>query len=117
MRHDWPGNVRELERMIERVVALAEGEVIGLDDLPPVVRGDFAAVLLPSLERLDSLRAWGSRYVRLVLDRAGGNKREASRILGISYHTLNAYLRFAPAAPCEPDAEERAMDDAVPASV
>jgi hypothetical protein len=37
---------------------------------------------------------WGSRYARLVLKRCEGNKREASRVLGISYHTLIAYLRY-----------------------
>ena len=41
-RYDWPGNVRELERLIERAVALAESDVIELDDLPPTVRGDYA---------------------------------------------------------------------------
>jgi hypothetical protein len=34
-----------------------------------------------------------------VLDRCGGNKREASRILGISYHTLIAYLRYRARSP------------------
>jgi hypothetical protein len=42
------------------------------------------------------MRAWGSRYARLVLERAGGNKREACRRLRISYHTLNAYLAYQP---------------------
>jgi transcriptional regulator with PAS, ATPase and Fis domain len=45
--------------------------------------------------RNDTLRAWGSRYVRLVLERSGRNKRKACRALGISYHTLQAYLRYA----------------------
>ena len=40
------------------------------------------------------MRAWGSRYARIVLDRCGNNKRQACRILGISYHTLQAYLRY-----------------------
>ena len=92
--YDWPGNVRELERMIERAVTLAEGDVIQLDDLPASVRGEYADVLMPSLRRSDTMRAWGSRYARLVLDRCTGNKREASRLLGISYHTLNSYLRY-----------------------
>jgi hypothetical protein len=42
------------------------------------------------------MRAWGSRYARLVLERVGGNKREACRRLCISYHTLNAYLDYQP---------------------
>jgi transcriptional regulator with PAS, ATPase and Fis domain len=92
--YDWPGNVRELERLMERAVTLASSDVIELDDLPPRVRGDYSAALGPSLERNDTLRAWGSRYARLILDRAAGNKREACRVLDISYHTLQAYLRY-----------------------
>src|SRR5262249_55646163 len=42
--HSWPGNVRELQRLVERAVALAESEVIGLRDLPPAVGGAHAAV-------------------------------------------------------------------------
>src|SRR5665213_1789921 len=41
----WPGNVRELERLVERAVALAETDVIELDDLPPTVRGEFSTAL------------------------------------------------------------------------
>jgi DNA-binding NtrC family response regulator len=92
--HDWPGNVRELERLIERAVALAESDVIELDDLPVGVRGSYGEALLPSLRRNDTMRAWGSRYARLVLDRCQGNKREACRVLDISYHTLISYLRY-----------------------
>ena len=88
MTYDWPGNVRELERLVERAVALVDADVIELDDLPPALRGDYALALGPSLRRNDSLRAWASRYARLVLNRCEGNKREACRVLDISYHTL-----------------------------
>jgi DNA-binding NtrC family response regulator len=91
--YDWPGNVRELERLMERAVALAASEVIDLADLPDIVRRDFADVLLPSIENGDTMRAWAIRYARIVLERCGGNKREASRRLGISPHTLSAYLK------------------------
>jgi DNA-binding NtrC family response regulator len=94
MTYDWPGNVRELERLMERAVALVDADVIELDDLPPALRGDYAIALGPSLRRNDSLRAWASRYARLVLNRCEGNKREACRVLDISYHTLQSYLRF-----------------------
>ena len=90
----WPGNVRELERLVERAVALVEGDVIELDDLPPTVRGESIAALAPSLRHNDTMRACGSRYARLVLSRCDGNKRGACRMLGISYHTLVAYLKF-----------------------
>jgi hypothetical protein len=42
------------------------------------------------------MRAWGSRYARLVLERCDNNKRKACRVLDISYHTLQAYLRYTP---------------------
>ena len=96
--YQWPGNVRELQRVIENVICLAEQDVVRLDDLPPSLRGDYESIILPSIARDDSLRAWGSRYARLVWQRNGQNKRKTCRILGISYHTLDAYLRYAPRA-------------------
>ena len=93
--YSWPGNVRELERLMERTLALASGNVIGLDDLPLRLRQAYGDVLLPSMERRETLRAWGSRYVQLVLERNGRNKRKACKSLDISYHTLQAYLRYA----------------------
>jgi len=96
LAYQWPGNVRELQRVIERAVALAETDSIELDDLPPQVRGEFAEVLWPSLERGDSLRSWAMRYAQLVFERCGRNKRTACRVLDISYHTLGGYLRQRP---------------------
>lgn len=92
--YDWPGNVRELERLMERTVALAASNRIELDDLPPRIRGQYADVLAPSVAAGDSMRAWAGRYARLVFERTGRNKRLASRVLEISYHTLDAYLRL-----------------------
>src|SRR5438067_1326522 len=94
MSYDWPGNVRELERLMERAVTVASADTIEVADLPPALRRDHMAALGPSLQRNETMRAWGSRYARLILDRSGGNKREACRVLGISYHTLQAYLRY-----------------------
>jgi two-component system response regulator HydG len=94
--YDWPGNVRELQRVVERALALAAGDVIDLPDLPARVTRDVAEVLQPSLSRADTMRTWGSRYARLVLERCGRNKRRACEVLGISYHTLQSYLRYRP---------------------
>jgi two-component system response regulator HydG len=92
--YDWPGNVRELERVMERAVALAGSERLELDDLPPVVVAGYEEALLPSIRAREGMRAWASRYARLVLERCGNNKRRACRELGISYHTLQAHLRY-----------------------
>jgi len=96
--YHWPGNVRELERLIERALAFSQSDVIELDDLPATVRGDHVAVLGPSIQRGETMRAWGSRYAHLVLERCGANKRKACRVLGITYHTLQAYLKYEPRA-------------------
>jgi transcriptional regulator with PAS, ATPase and Fis domain len=114
IEYDWPGNVRELERLMERAVAFASSDMIGLDDLTPPVGGRHLAVLAPSLERRDTLRAWARRYVRIVLARSHGNKREAARVLGISYHTLQAYLR-APIDSQVPPADASALQARGPA--
>lgn len=92
--YHWPGNVRELQRTLEGAVAMSPSRVIDLDDLPTALRGSYADVVVPSLEANDSLRAWASRYAKLVLERSGHNKRKACRALGISYHTLQAHLRY-----------------------
>ncbi len=96
MTYDWPGNVRELERLIEGAIATSETLEIGLDHLPISLRGAYGDVLMPSVQASDTMRAWGSRYARLVLERCARNKRRACKILGISYHTLNSYLKYRP---------------------
>jgi two-component system, NtrC family, response regulator AtoC len=96
LAYRWPGNVRELERVIERAVALADSDRLELDDLPPALLDGYTEVLVPSFRRFESMRTWGSRYARMVLERCDNNKRQACRELGISYHTLQAYLRFRP---------------------
>jgi transcriptional regulator with PAS, ATPase and Fis domain len=94
LTYDWPGNVRELQRVVERALALTPGDVVGLSDLPPELTSAYAEVLHPSVARGESMRAWGSRYARLVLERHGRNKRRTCEALGISYHTLQSYLRY-----------------------
>jgi hypothetical protein len=60
------------------------------------------------------MREWGSRYARLVLERCGSNKRKACRVLDISYHTLQTYLRHA--APAEGCRDASPPDGAWPAA-
>jgi DNA-binding NtrC family response regulator len=94
--YDWPGNVRELERLIEGAVTLASSNWITIADLPDALRGDCAEALREALKRNESMRAWGSRYAKLVLERCQQNKRKACQVLDISYHTLVSYLQWRP---------------------
>jgi transcriptional regulator with AAA-type ATPase domain len=117
--YQWPGNVRELQRVIENMICLAQSDKVRLDDLPPSIRGDYEAFVLPSIARDDTLRAWASRYARLVWHRSDQNKRKACRVLGISYHTLDAHLRYRPRVPqplAPPDHDHREGRRTTPAS-
>jgi DNA-binding NtrC family response regulator len=109
--HEWPGNVRELQRVVERALALTTDDVVDLQDLPAELSRDYVEVLQPSVARAESMRAWGSRYARLMLERCGHNKRRTCEVLGISYHTLQSYLRESPG-----DTGKRPAGPAAPSS-
>lgn len=108
--YDWPGNVRELQRMMEGALATTNSHQIDLDDLPVSLRGIYGEVLMPALQANETMRAWGSRYARLVLERCQRNKRQACRVLGITYHTLNAYLNYRPRREMPQVAESHGRD-------
>jgi DNA-binding NtrC family response regulator len=89
--HAWPGNVRELENAIERGVALARGEQILPEDLPPRLREAPAAPRAHTVEAVSALLPLDEierQHVLRVLEAVSGNKREAARILGVDRKTL-----------------------------
>jgi DNA-binding NtrC family response regulator len=91
LAHGWPGNVRELENVIERAVALCEGGVIAVEDLPSGVRerraGD-ADTLQSALARGLTLDELEREYIQRVLTAEGGNKTRAAQRLGLDRKTL-----------------------------
>jgi Nif-specific regulatory protein len=90
--YDWPGNVRELENTLERAVVLSPGPVIEARDITMPGATVAAPPGLPSL-RLRSNVEWVERQtVEQALARAGGVKKEAAALLGISQRALSYYL-------------------------
>ncbi|MGE5542174.1 MAG: sigma-54-dependent transcriptional regulator, partial [Bacillota bacterium] len=91
-RHAFPGNVRELENVIERAVALCEGELLSLQDLPDGLRvtAGASADSVSYPERLADLER---AAILASLERHGGNRREVARSLGISERSLRNKLR------------------------
>jgi len=87
----WPGNVRELQNCVERAVALARFDQIGVDDLPEKIR-DFKTtrVVVESEDPSDLLpmEEVERRYILRVLDAVGGNKTMAAHVLGFDRRTL-----------------------------
>jgi two-component system, NtrC family, response regulator AtoC len=93
--YGWPGNVRELQNVIERAVALTEGLVVEVKDVPldlmlPDVRhlaDDPASVpLREARERFDR------QVILRVLERVRWNQSEAARLLGLHRNSLKAKL-------------------------
>ncbi|MFO0735770.1 MAG: sigma-54 dependent transcriptional regulator [Labilithrix sp.] len=110
--YDFPGNVRELENIVERAVALAVGPQIGLGDLPAEVSG-AAARATPALVdlpetgcELDSVLGEVERRLILqALDRSGGIRTQAAKLLGINLRSLRyrmQKLRMQPEEDGEP---------------
>jgi DNA-binding NtrC family response regulator len=92
--HDWPGNARELRNLVERILFLTDDETIGVELLPPKLRGDGGAtfdsfVLPPSGLELEGVE---KALILQALDQASGNKSKAARLLGISRDTLRYRL-------------------------
>jgi len=85
----WPGNVRELENLIQRLVAMTEGEKIEKSDLPSIMR--FSAVRETGLER--TLADVEAEHIRNVLTALNGNKTKAAALLGIDRKTLREKLK------------------------
>ncbi|UCF71754.1 MAG: sigma-54-dependent Fis family transcriptional regulator [candidate division WOR-3 bacterium] len=94
--YDWPGNVRELRNIIERTMALHQGEEILAEHLSveitasrhiePIIREQKKQNEFTSLKELED------RYIREVLAYTEGNKSKAAGILGI--HPTSLFRRL-----------------------
>jgi two-component system NtrC family response regulator len=89
----WPGNVRELENAIERAVVLAPGPVVDAASIsmagPPASQGPG---VLPSVRLHENVEWAEQESVRRALRQAGGVKKDAAELLGISQRALSYYL-------------------------
>ena len=92
LAYHWPGNVRELENVIERAMVLAERDVIGEADLPDrVKRKEDARLVALSSDELSikkTARWMEETLIRRALEKTGGNRTAAARLLEISHRAL-----------------------------
>ena len=109
----WPGNVRELENVIERAVALEQGDVVRTEslDLGPTPM-DTAAASTPSEPQeiddspgpADPLPEAGfdleehmqdieRGYIARALEKTGGRKVKAAELLGMSFRSFRYYMK------------------------
>jgi len=97
---DWPGNVRQLRNVIEKMVVLAAGDMLTVDDLPAeIVSAPASSGGADSGQKAiqshtgETLAASEKDIILDVLARCGGNKTAAAEKLGISRRTLHRRLR------------------------
>ena len=102
----WPGNVRELQNVVERAVALCEGNMVQLADLPDEIRRhspEDDKIVIPvgsSLEAIEHLA------IIQTLKKTRGDKELTARLLGIGLATLYRRLKEMDAKEPEPEPEE-----------
>ena len=93
---EWPGNVRELENVIERAVLISGGKIILPEHL--YLEGDYlenlnsrqpATTVSKAFTSQDiTLKEMEKEFILETLEKTGGNKTKASKILGISLRTI-----------------------------
>jgi two-component system response regulator PilR (NtrC family) len=98
-RYAFPGNVRQLQNIVERAATLADSDTLGVNALPPSVRGDEeidrANTNTPNIQAGFSLEkhldAIERAHLREALSRAG-SKGKAAELLGLSFRSFRYRL-------------------------
>jgi DNA-binding NtrC family response regulator/predicted ATPase/class 3 adenylate cyclase/predicted negative regulator of RcsB-dependent stress response len=97
MKYNWPGNVRELENKVKRAAVLASGDVIEKENLSEYLRDTlenrsvsrYAPTTAEATQPLrGSVEEVEIKKIKEALEKSGGNKQKASRILGITRQGL-----------------------------
>jgi two-component system, NtrC family, response regulator PilR len=100
MNYQWPGNVRELENMIERLMIMTSGETIGLEHIPDAMNtahpcSELVTLNIPeeglNLEYL--LEEAEKTLLNKALEKTGGVKTEAAKLLGLSFRSFRHRLQ------------------------
>ena len=98
MAYSWPGNIRELDNVIQRMMVVAKGEILDVEDLPPDIRGNEERPRTQTKDLKGMTReSAGLAERKLILDalsKTGGNVTQAARSLGISRVTLQKKMKM-----------------------
>ena len=94
--YSWPGNIRELRNVVESMFLMADGDLLGLEDLPPEIEspsvlhaGEGKASASSGIGKLEDLEMG---VIRKTIEADGGNLTLVAKHLGIAKSTL--YLKL-----------------------
>ena len=92
--YHWPGNVRELENIVERTVALTEGNQITLDDLPSAIRKEASTrVVERGVDLVKTVNEIEKKMIAEALVLTNGVKARAAAMLNLNRTTLVEKMR------------------------
>ena len=92
-RYPWPGNVRELESLLKRVFLLTERSQLNITDFAPHLDDETEMSEDTLLPLEEALERYERQYLCHALERTGGDKEEAARLLDLPRSSL--YRRLA----------------------
>ncbi len=91
--YHWPGNVRELENVIERSLIMAGDRPITIEDLPPYLRDEKKPPTLFEIpDEGINLEDVEKKLIQRAIEKAGGNKSRAAKLLGITRRKLYSMM-------------------------
>lgn len=94
INYNWPGNVREVRNVVERMIVLARGNTLTIENVPADIRTFSGNSVIESLEsnvkKQDdlSIRDMEKDMIVRALKEMNGNKSKVAKKLGISRRTL-----------------------------
>lgn len=108
--HPWPGNIRELYHTLMRAVIWSRGERIDASDIraallpvPTDSRSPLQRPLMQGFDLEELVDEVKAHYIHLALEKCGGKKTAAARLLGFSNHqTLGNWMKRLGIASDEP---------------
>ncbi|MEE8386276.1 MAG: sigma-54 dependent transcriptional regulator [Dehalococcoidia bacterium] len=97
----WKGNVRELRHVMESLALLADGETIGVADLPPQISGGGASEVATDMPEIPDegfrLEEHMARHeegiLKVALKQAGAVKTRAAKLLGVNKDRMKYLCR------------------------
>ncbi len=92
--YNWPGNVRELENVVERIVALTDGDVITLQDIPTNIREQvMTKVTERGVDLTKTINEIEKQMITEALTLTKGVKAQAAAMLKLNRTTLVEKMR------------------------